>query len=180
MIIIDFETNSSNIGDVVEVAIIKVSPTKKDGVFQVIDTFHRYYFSSFATNPYSLDVHGLSPHIIKQKREGVEADYPRLFKNDTDFEKFCIGTNIIVAHNLSFELRHISERILFSRHLCTMKLNKTCVSATGKTGKIKSPSLGETCSFYGISFSETSHHGALYDTERTLDILNSMNRVLFE
>ncbi|MBD3830335.1 MAG: 3'-5' exonuclease, partial [Arcobacter sp.] len=37
MIILDFETNTSNIGDVIEIAAVKI-----DRDFTILDKFHRY------------------------------------------------------------------------------------------------------------------------------------------
>ena len=38
MIILDFETNTSNIGDVIEIAAVKI-----DKDFKILDKFHSYY-----------------------------------------------------------------------------------------------------------------------------------------
>jgi DNA polymerase III subunit epsilon len=45
MIILDFETNTHNIGDVFEVAAVKI-----DKNFNVLDKFHRYYLSRYPLN----------------------------------------------------------------------------------------------------------------------------------
>jgi len=45
MIILDFETNSSNEHDVIEVAALKVE--LKNGKYILKDNFHRYYLSRY-------------------------------------------------------------------------------------------------------------------------------------
>ena len=50
MIILDFETNSANVHDVIEVAAFRVELVKNE--YKVIDTFHRYYFSAYEVNPH--------------------------------------------------------------------------------------------------------------------------------
>ena len=45
MIILDFETNSANIHDVIEIASFRVE--KVNNEYKVLDTSHRYYFSEY-------------------------------------------------------------------------------------------------------------------------------------
>ena len=51
MIIIDFETNSSNIGDVIEVAAVRI-----DKEYKILDKFHRYYLSRYPVNYFSYEI----------------------------------------------------------------------------------------------------------------------------
>ncbi len=69
MIILDFETNSTNIHDVIEVAAFRVALV--NNIYKVLDTFHRYYFSLYEVNPHALAVHKLSPERIERLRKGV-------------------------------------------------------------------------------------------------------------
>ncbi len=57
MIILDFETNSANIHDVIEMAVFRVELI--DNEYKVLDAFHRYYFSEYEVNPHALAVHKL-------------------------------------------------------------------------------------------------------------------------
>ncbi len=59
MIILDFETNSSSVGDVIEVAAVKINED-----YKVLDKFHRYYLSRYPVNPYSYAIHRLTPELI--------------------------------------------------------------------------------------------------------------------
>ena len=170
MIILDFETNSANVHDVIEVAAFRVEKVK--GIYEVLDTFHRYYFSLYEVNPHALAVHKLSPDRLERLRKSVS--YEEYFEDDADFVAFCKNTKTLVAHNISFELRHIGELISFENHFCTMKENKKIVKAINTRGNIKNPKLIETCKYYNIDFDDEQYHSAIYDVTKTLEILNKM------
>lgn len=171
MIILDFETNSSNVHDVIEVAAFRV---KKSGdAYVVLDTFHRYYNSDYDVNPHALAVHKLSPARISVLR--ADADYAEYFEEDSEFIDFCKGAKTLVAHNISFELRHLGNLVSFEKHFCTMKENKKIVKALNAKGNLKNPKLIETCEFYDIEFDNEQYHSAIYDVTKTLDILNYMS-----
>lgn len=172
MIILDFETNSANVHDVIEVAAFKVENV--DGIYVVTDTFHRYYFSEYEVNSYALAVHKLSPQRLEKLRKGVS--YEEYFADDEDFVEFCKDAQTLVAHNISFELRHIGDLLSFKKHFCTMKENKKIVNATNAKGNIKNPKLIETCLYYNIDFDDEQYHSAIYDVTKTLEILNEMDR----
>ncbi|MDY3200844.1 MAG: 3'-5' exonuclease [Arcobacter sp.] len=168
MIILDFETNSSNIGDVIEIAAVKI-----DKEFNILDKFHRYYLSRFPVNFYSYAVHRLTPDLILDYRK--DKNYSSYFTEDEDFEEFCFGTQTLIAHNIKFELRHINNRVKFENHICTMNENKKIVNVFGKNGRIKNPKLDETCLYYGIEFDGEKYHSATYDVTKTYEILKRMN-----
>ena len=170
MIVLDFETNSSHVHDVIEVAAFRVE--KVDDIYVVVDTFHRYYRSDYEVNPHALAVHKLSPERIERLRG--DADYAEYFEEDSEFVDFCKGTKTLVAHNISFELRHLGELVAFEKHFCTMKENKKIVKALNAKGNLKNPKLIETCGFYNIAFDNEQYHSAIYDVTKTLDILNTM------
>jgi len=170
MIILDFETNSANIHDVIEVAAFCVEQVNNE--YKVLDTFHRYYFSQFEVNPHALAVHKLSPHKLERLRKSVT--YEEYFEDDKDFVSFCKNSKTLVAHNISFELRHIGELLSFDNHFCTMKENKKIVKAINIRGNIKNPKLIETCKYYNIEFDDEQYHSAIYDVTKTLEILNKM------
>ena len=170
MIILDFETNSANIHDVIEVAAFRVELLEDE--YKIIDTFHRYYFSDYEVNPYSLEVHKLSPDRLERLRKDV--DYEEYFEDDADFVEFCKDSDTLVAHNITFELRHLGHLVSFENHFCTMKENKKIVKALNIRGNVKNPKLIETCKFYNIDFDDEQYHSAIYDVTKTLDILNNM------
>ncbi|MDF1881282.1 3'-5' exonuclease [Sulfurimonas sp. MAG313] len=171
MIILDFETNSSNIHDVIEVAALKVQ--KQGNEYVVVDTFHRYYLSAYDVNPHALAVHQLSPDRLERLRQ--DAQYEEYFEDDEEFIEFCKDTCTLVAHNISFELRHLGKLVSFDTHICTMKENKKTVKALNTKGNVKNPKLIETCEFYSIDFDNDHYHSAIYDATKTLDILNAMD-----
>ena len=84
MIILDFETNSSNISDVIEVAAVRI-----DKNFNILDKFHRYYLSRYPVNYYSYAVHRLTPELILDYRK--DKSYSSYFAQDDDFFEFCRG-----------------------------------------------------------------------------------------
>ena len=173
MIILDFETNTTNVHDVIEVAAVKV--VLENNEYKVIDKFHRYYLSRYNVNPYSYEIHKLTPELILAHRKG--SSYASYFAEDEDFFEFCKSTKTLVAHNISFELRHLRNIVSFENHFCTMKENKFIVNALNKNGKIKNPKLDETCIYYGIDFDETSYHSATYDVSKTYEILRRMPKI---
>jgi len=170
VIILDFETNSANVHDVIEVAAFRVELV--DTEYKIIDTFHRYYFSDYEVNPHALAVRKLSPDRLARLRQDV--DYEEYFEEDEDFVKFCEEAETLVAHNISFELRHIGDLLSFENHICTMKENKEIVQATNIKGNLKNPKLIETCLHYNIDFDTKQYHSAIYDVTKTLEILNKM------
>ena len=172
MIILDFETNSSTVHDVIEVAAFRVEEEK--GTYVIKETFHRYYLSQYPPNPYALEIHKLSPERLLRLRKGQ--NIPTYFVDDYDFVKFCESSTALVAHNIAFELRHIGTLACFDKHICTMKENKIVVQATNVQGRLKNPKLIETCRHYGIAFDEEQYHSALYDATKTLEILNKMKK----
>ena len=174
MIILDFETNSSNEHDVIEVAAVKVE--LENGKYILKDKFHRYYLSRYPVNPYSYEVHHLTPELILEHRAKHNVTYSSYFKEDLDFIEFCKHSTTLIAHNISFELRHLRGLIQFEKHFCTMKENKQIVKALNKNGKIKNPKLPEVCAYYDIKFDENSHHSATYDVTKTYEILINMNK----
>lgn len=173
MIILDFETNSQNIGDVIEVAAVKLK--KVNDKYEVVDKFHRYYLSRYCVNPYSYEVHKLTPELILAHRK--DKTYSSYFTEDLDFVEFCEDSDTLVAHNISFELRHLDRMVKFENHFCTMKENKKIVKALNKNGNIKNPKLDETCIFYNIDFDDVQYHSATYDVSKTYEILRKMQIV---
>ena len=171
MIILDFETNSSNEHDVIEVAAVKVVFQKNKWVAK--ELFHRYYLSRFPVNKYSYEVHKLTPELILEARIGCK--YATYFKEDEEFVEFCKGSDTLIAHNISFELRHLRDIVNFKKSFCTMKENKQKVKALNKRGQIKNPTLDEVCYHYGIEFDSSKHHRATYDVTKTFEILKRMN-----
>lgn len=136
--------------------------------------FHRYYLSRFPVNPYSYEVHKISPEMVLEYRRKKNLNHSVYFKEDLEFVQFCKGTKILVAHNISFELRHLYKLVTFDQHFCTMKENRNIVKALNKNGNIKNPKLNETCRFYNIDFDENSYHSATYDVSKTYEILKAM------
>lgn len=171
MIILDFETNQMIPLDVLEVSALKV--LKKGNAYEIVDIFHRYYFSKYETNLYSLEIHKLDFETITKLR--ANCIYSKYFEDDFDFINFCENSSTLIAHNISFELFFLKKPVLFENLFCTMKENKYIVKSLNTKGKIKNPKLIEVCEYYNLSFDNDKYHSAKYDTEMTLQVLNSMN-----
>ncbi len=62
----------------------------------ILDTFHRYYLSEYEVNPYSLEIHKLSPDRLGRLRKNVT--YKEYFEDDTDFVEFCKNAKTLVVH----------------------------------------------------------------------------------
>ncbi len=172
MIILDFETNTTKKYDVIEVAAVKIEFVYNK--YKILDKFHRYYLSRWSVNQYSYAVHKLTPEKILQHRAGQT--YSSYFSEDLDFVNFCKGAKTLIAHNISFELRHLYKIVEFKNHFCTMKENKQIVQALNKNGKIKNPKLDETCIYYNIEFDPDSYHSATYDVSKTYEIISHMKK----
>jgi DNA polymerase-3 subunit epsilon len=172
VIILDFETNTHNQYDVIEVAAVRI---ELDRELKVKEMFHRYYLSRYPVNFHSFNVHKLTPELILEHRNKNEIKYPAYFKEDEEFAQFCKGAKTLVAHNISFELRHCEKIVKFENHFCTMKENKHIVKALNKNGAIKNPKLDETCNFYGINFDPNAYHSATYDVSKCYEILKCMS-----
>jgi DNA polymerase-3 subunit epsilon len=158
---------------VIEVAAVRI---ELDGELKVKEMFHRYYLSRYPVNFHSFNVHKLTPELILEYRNTNEIKYPAYFKEDEEFAKFCKGAKTLVAHNISFELRHCEKIVKFENHFCTMKENKHIVKALNKNGAIKNPKLDETCNFYGINFDPNAYHSATYDVSKCYEILKIMHQ----
>jgi len=167
MIILDFETNTQNIGDVFEVAAVKI-----DTNFNILDKFHRYYLSRYPLNINSYAIHRLTPELILNYKK--DKNYSSYFAQDLDFEEFCKNSKVLIAHNIDFELRHIDKRVKFEKYICTMKENKNIVKVYDKIGRLKNPKLDEVCNYYDIEFDTSKYHSATYDVTKTYEILKKM------
>lgn len=115
------------------------------------------------------------PSISFRRSERSDADYAEYFLEDSEFREFCLGATTLIAHNITFELRHLGELVKFDKHFCTMKSNKKIVGALNIRGSLKNPKLLEMCRHYGIEFDEEQYHSAIYDVTKTLEVLNRMN-----
>ena len=124
-------------------------------------------------NYFSYAVHRLTPELILDYRK--DKSYCSYFTEDDDFLEFCSNCDTLVAHNISFELRHIDRKVTFKNHICTMSENKNIVKVYGKSGRLKNPKLDETCLYYGIEFDGDKYHSATYDVTKTYEILKRMN-----
>ncbi len=111
--------------------------------------------------------------MIDEKR--AEANYPKYFTDDPDFETFCSDTKRFVAHNIAFDIQFITF-IREKKRFCTMMTNTDIVAVYFLEWKRewKWPKLSETANHYGIQFNECELHDSMIDTEITSKIFFKM------
>ena len=124
--------------------------------YQKIDCVDRYYFPREKLNKDATRINGISQQLITEKRD--KKNWPKYFSDDTEIEIFLRDSDIIVAHNTSFDLKFINFK-LDSKTFCTMKNNAI------HFGYI--PSLKKTANYYNIPFESEKLHNSLYDAEIT-------------
>jgi DNA polymerase III epsilon subunit-like protein len=167
LVVFDLETNGlSHNSSVVSCAALKYRISQGDGRLREEGRFLRYYFTREAPNPHAVRVHGLTTAEIARLRG--DADYPRLFAEDTDFPAFCAEVPLFVAHNVDFDSAFVPF-IHTRNRFCTMKSN-----ARGKW-----PKLHEAARRYGVPVDPVRLHDSLYDAELAAAIFQAMIRPLF-
>jgi len=170
------ESGGSSINDIIELAIIKA---KKDnnGKFHTIDVFHRFYYPLNEIGFHHFKTHGIDLDRIEKERNASSDFFAEYYKDDIDIASFCQGERTVVAHNVSFEKRHISRHFFFDQYFCTMAQNKNILKLSSPSGRncFKPPTLREVCLFYDIAFDERNYHSAIYDAEKTLEVVNRMD-----
>ena len=138
-----------------------------------IERFNRYYFPVEEFDPSAVAVNGLTKDVITKKRGN--SDYPKHFKQDSDFQKFCNGVYKFVAHNISFDSKFIPF-LKGKQKFCTMMTNMDIVAVEFLSWKNqwKYPKLSETAKHYKIPFNKKSLHSSMSDTEITAKIFFKM------
>lgn len=122
-----------------------------------IGRFHRFYFSREPENPDAIRVNGLTRERIQQEREGK--GWPAYFDEDYEFVEFCLGIDLVVGHNIHFDLKFLPF-LKGTDWFCTMKSHTT--------GKF--PSLEKLAKRYGIPVLKERLHQGDYDVALTVAI----------
>jgi len=138
-------------------------PDLISGPLREIDAFERYYFSLEPENLSAIRINGLSVNVITEKRAGH--DWPPYFRDDRAFESFCLDADLIVAHNIEFDIQFVpflADRDLF----CTMKSNTIR----------KYPKLSELAAAFRIDVDLNKLHQSAYDTALTALVFEHMVR----
>jgi DNA polymerase-3 subunit epsilon len=168
IIVFDLETNGFQKSSVLSITAIKF--TLKEGKYEEVDIFNRFYYPVEEFSKGATDVNGLTKEVLDKKRSRVS--YAEHFKEDADFPEFCKGVNYIIGHNvIGFDSKFIDwkEPVKF---FDTMTSNSDVVCKEWWPSKRtwKYPKLMETAKHFGIEVEENNLHGSKYDTELTLDI----------
>jgi DNA polymerase-3 subunit epsilon len=137
-----------------------------------LGSFERFYFrrDDEAPNPYALRVNGLYDGVISEKRG--DADYPRLFNDDTGFKDFAAGVDRFVGHNIAFDRQYVNFPM--KHRFCTMTTNGPVMGLKRRNGAPKWPSLAEAAAFYRVPLQKGALHGSSYDTAVTYRIFTEM------
>lgn len=114
----------------------------------------RYYYPVEPFNPGAIRVNGLSEDEIASRRGN--ATYARHFRDDADMRSFLGGSEVIVGHNVAFDLRFLRPA---GRHrvFCTMRAATGIVPVRGVAGRPKPPTLGEAARHYGVGDCAQAH-----------------------
>jgi DNA polymerase III epsilon subunit-like protein len=135
----------------------------------------------FNITPMNQLIHGFSKEQVLANGYDMESI---LIKMKKDVEIYNVNT--IIAHNYEFDsnvilseiyrLSNTSYTSIFERNkYCTM-LNGTSITKLMpyRFGNYKYPKLPELCLHYDIEFDPNMAHGALYDTEKTIECYMKM------
>ena len=174
VIVFDTETNGLNPENtsVLSIAGIRLAWSKDSNVLKEVARMERFYFPVEGFNLEAVSVNGLTPEVLEKVRENCT--YPKYFKEDNAFEKFCAGAKYIAGHNVSFDVKFVPST-KYMKRFCTMYATKDIVkSAQWDNGDYKFPKLKESAKFYDIPVEESSLHGAMYDVEITTKLLTKI------
>lgn len=174
LFIFDFETNGLKDCSVLSISFLIVQNLK------ILKKETRYYYPQEKYNYSAIKINGLCKETIDRYRKGV--NYPKYFKGDHSWLQNIINKYNVkrfVAHNIAFDKKFLPKDILDKINLhkfllfCTMNENKRFVNII-KNGKLKSPSLKETCEAYNIEFDTTQAHQSDYDTVKVYEVIVAM------
>ncbi|MFQ3620834.1 MAG: 3'-5' exonuclease [Spirochaetales bacterium] len=129
--------------------------------WEKVGRFHRFYYSRESENPEALRVNGLTKDRIRREREGK--GWPEFFDEDYEFVEFCQGIDLVVGHNINFDLKFLPFLKDVAR-FCTMKSHTTD----------KFPSLSKLAHRYGLSVDSGRLHEGAYDVELTACIFEKI------
>lgn len=141
----------------------------------------RYYHraSDEAVNPHALNVHQLTEQRIAQLREENGAFYPTRFVEDLSwFRPFLLSHNIIVGHNLAFDIRmtHSGDLLIEEprKQFCTMKDPRDFYKAISPEPLKASVSLARAADLLDISYNKEGKHDATIDTFVTAKVFQAV------
>ena len=170
VLILDLETNGlssrSSVLSVTAEKFLFVGPrslTAETGCLEHIEQlerigrFHRFYYSREPENPEAIQINGLDRDTIQEEREGK--GWPQFFDEDYEFREFCEGIELVVGHNVTFDLQ-FCPFLTGKDWFCTMRAH---------TAK-KFPSLRRLAERYSIPIEEGRLHQGEYDVALTREI----------
>lgn len=164
VVVFDLETNGLHREDsVLSCSAIKYAYTAEGRKTAELERFDRFYFAVEPENPEAIRINGLNRDVIRARRAGKQ--WPEYFRDETDFQKFCEGVDLFVAHNIEFDAKFVTC-IPRKKRFCTMRRN---VPHFGKY-----PKLSELARYFNIPYDSGKLHGSAYDAEITGLIFEKM------
>jgi hypothetical protein len=125
----------------------------------------------------------LGPEVIAAKR-GEKCSYPSYYSAETGIaDIFTVKempdiVSVNIAHNYEFHEKFILK--ILDDGFCTMQENKKIINAKDKIGRLKCPSLEETCLFYTNKFDENNKLYSLYEAFQEMIKKEELRRKLEE
>jgi len=165
--IFDVETNG-----LFNCSVLSFSCLILDDNNNIVEVVDRYYYrlKSEKINNKAISINHLTDKIIKEKRKNVT--YHKYFKSDPYINKLFKKVNTLIAHNIKFDLSHISKKINIrdKEIVCTMlKIQYKYDAPYLKYGEPKYPKLSEAIEYYNIDIekiranTKLDYHSSLFD-----------------
>lgn len=185
ILFMDCETNGLYADEcsVLSVSAIKVLfEVHTQKILEEISRFERFYYlpKNEKINWRAIDVNGLTPEVLDEKRKNVS--YSKTFKKDSDWRKYISDVDLFVSHNIEFDSSFLIPKKILNdkkkKFFCTMESNiyeiKIEFDYCSPYGDYKYPSLFETANYYNIDIDRKRLHESSYDCELVMKIFEKM------
>ena len=157
-VIFDLETTGLSCldDDIIEISAVKL----KDGL--VLERFQTFVHTDQTLNEFIIEKTHIKPEYLDKA--------PSLIDGLTQFKTF-IGEAILVAHNASFDLGFIQEKLRFlEQPLLENSVIDTLDLAKALLSDRRSYRLGALAKYYKIPYDESGAHRADYDTDVLMNV----------
>lgn len=160
--LIDLETTgfSPQYDEIIELGAIKVRNN------EIVDTFSKLIRPGIALNPFIQELTGITDEML---------EYAATLDDVIDEFIEFIGDDIIVGHNVGFDVNFVYDNLLRLRgtyfsndSVNTLRISKKLIK------DLRHHSLYDLCSFYGIE--EEKGHRSLVDCKTTYQLFNILKK----
>lgn len=176
-VIFDVETNGLS-----NCSVLSFSALLLDSNNDIKYTINRYYYKEEGEkeNRKALKINGLYQDVIKTKRR--RAKYPKYFKDDKYIVKLMKRANVLIAHNIKFDLGHVLSshkgiKIKNKEFICTMLATQRVYDTPYTVGgKPKYPKLSEAVEYFNIDVDKIKnkhnidYHDSFFDVLATYEV----------